>query len=176
LIGTIQAGTPAEEAGFKHGDVVLVFDGKPIKNFGELSAYVADTDVGKVCDVIIWRDNKEQTLKVKIGLLPDSGQTLSSSGSTPQDLGISVREITPDIARSLGIDPPMGLLVENVLPESPAAQSGIRPRDVILEIDKTRINTISDYQRVLSAHDKSSPFIFFIRRGEGNIYVTVDVS
>ncbi|MDR2349306.1 MAG: DegQ family serine endoprotease [Deltaproteobacteria bacterium] len=176
LIGTIQPGTPAEEAGFRHGDVVLVFDGKPIKHFSELSSFVADTAVGKVCDVVVWRDNKEQTIKVKIGLLPDSGQNMTSGGSTPQDLGISVREITPDIARSLGIDPPMGLLVENVVADSPAAQAGISPKDIIIEIDRVRVNTIADYQRVLREHDKKSPFIFFLKRGEGNIFVTVNLN
>jgi serine protease Do len=175
LIGTIQPGTPAEEAGFQHGDVVLVFDGKPIKQFSELSAYVADTEVGKVCDVVVWRDKKEVTLKVKIGLLPDSGQSLTASGSTPQDLGISVREITPDMARSLGIDPPMGLLVENVAPDSPAGQAGIRPRDVILEIDQVHINTLAEYQKVLQDHNKEEPFIFFVRRGEANLFISVEL-
>ena len=176
LIGTIQPNSPAEEAKFKHGDVVIVFDGKPIKNFSELSSFVADTEVGKVCDVVVWREGKRQTLKVKIGLLPDSTKSLTASGSTHQDLGLSLREITPDMARSLGLDPPVGLLIENVLQDSPAAQSGILPRDIILEIDRQRVNSIADYQRILRDHDKKEPFIFFLKRGEGNIYLTVQLN
>jgi serine protease Do len=176
LIGTIQSNSPAAEAGFKHGDVVLIFDGKPIKNYSELSSYVADTEVGKVCDVIVWREGKRQTVKVKVGLLPDASQSLVAGGSTPQDLGLSVREITPDMARSLGLDPPRGLLVENVLADSPSAQYGIMARDIILEIDRKPVNTIADYQKILSDHDKKEPFLFFIKRGEGSIYLTVLLS
>jgi serine protease Do len=171
LVGTIQAGTPAEKAGMLHGDVVLVFDGKPIKQYQELSANVADTPVGKVCDVVVWREGKEVTLQVTIGLFPESDDGSAQTGAGPTDLGIAVRELTPDAARSLGVDP-VGLLVESVAPDSPAGQAGISSKDIILEVDREKVNTIRDYRRVLAQHKKDEPFVFFIRRGEANIYVT----
>jgi serine protease Do len=172
LVGTIQPNTPAEAAGFRHGDVVLTFDGKPIKQYQELSSYVADTEVGKVCQVVVWRDRKETTLTVTIGLLPDATQALPGSGNSPQDLGLTVREISPDIARSLGVDPGHGLLVEGVSPDGPAGQAGVRPRDVILEIDNVRVNSLTDYQKVLSDHAKDTPYVLFIKRGEHNLYLS----
>ncbi|MDR1314526.1 MAG: Do family serine endopeptidase, partial [Deltaproteobacteria bacterium] len=176
LIGTIQPNTPAEAAGFRHGDVVLTFDGKPIKQYQELSAFVADTEVGKVCQVVVWRDRKETTLSVTIGLLPDATQNLPGSGNNPQDLGLTVREITPDVARSLGLDPPQGLLIENVGQDSPAGQAGVRPRDVVLEIDNVRMNSMTDYQKALTDHKKDTPYVFFVKRGEHNLYISFNVN
>jgi serine protease Do len=176
LVGTIQPDTPAEAAGFQHGDVVLTFDGKPIKQYQELSSFVADTEVGKVCQVVVWRDRKEKVLSVTIGLLPDASQNPPGSGNNPQDLGLTVREITPDVARSLGLEPPQGLLIENVGPDSPAGQAGIRPRDVVLEIDGTRVNSMTDYQKALNDHAKDTPYVFFVKRGEHNLFVSFNVN
>jgi serine protease Do len=174
LVGTITPDTPAEAAGLQRGDVVLVFDGKPIKQYQELSSFVADTEVGKVCQLIVWRDGKETTLTVTIGLLPDPSQNLPGA-SSPQDLGLTVRDITPDIARSLGITNPSGVLVESVAPDSPAAQAGVRPRDIVVEIDHQRVTSLADYQKALANHQQGVPYLMFLQRGEMGIFLSFSV-
>jgi serine protease Do len=173
LIGTVQPDTPAAEAGFKEGDIVLNFDGKDIKEFQDLSSFVADTEVGKEVNVVVWRDNKEINLKVKVGLLPDSGQSIPGSGGSAEDIGLQLRDITPDIARSLGIDSSLkGVLVENVAQDSSAAQAGIRPKDIITRFGNKQVSSLADFQNAFNEHKKGAPYVFQIKRGDVNIFVS----
>jgi serine protease Do len=171
LVGTVMDDAPASKAGFKPGDIVLKFDGKDIKQFQDLSAFVADTDVGKEVDVVVWRDKKEQNLKVKIALLQDSGQGVPGRGSSPEDIGLQVREAP---SGSSSGDGPKGVLVENVAPDSTAAQAGIKKGDVILRFDKNDIGSVSDLQNALAAHKKGDPYIFLVKRENANIFISVD--
>jgi serine protease Do len=172
LIGTVQPDTPAADAGFKEGDIIINFDGKDIKQFQDLSSFVADTEVGKEVSVVVFRDKKEITLKVKVGLLPDSGQSVPGSGGSAEDIGLQVRDITPEIARSQNIDAGTGVLVENVAQDSTAYQAGIRPKDIILEFNQVKVNSVADFQKVLDSHKKGDPYLFRIKRGDVSIFVT----
>jgi serine protease Do len=172
LIGTVQPNSPALEAGLREGDIVLSFDGKPIGEFQELSALVADTDVGKEVSVVVLRDKQEITIKAKIGLMPDSDQAGGlGGGKAPEDIGIQVRELTPELARSMGVDP-LGVLVENVAEESAAGQAGIRPKDIILRVDNTRVNSLADFRKALESHPKESNYLFQLRRGDVSIFIS----
>ncbi|MDR2198062.1 MAG: Do family serine endopeptidase [Deltaproteobacteria bacterium] len=173
LIGQVQPDTPAAQAGFKEGDIVLNFDGKDIKQFQDLSSFVADTDVGKEAKVVVFRDKKENTLTVKVGLLPDAAQSAPGSGTSPEDIGLQVRELTPDLARSLGV-PPGGVVVQNVDPSSAAAQAGIRPNDVILKIDDKDVKSLNDFQLALNGHAKGEAYVFWLKRGDINLFLSFD--
>jgi serine protease Do len=170
LVGTVQSGTPAAKAGFQEGDIVLNFDGKDIRQYQDLSSYVADTEVGKEVKVVVFRDKKEVTLTAKVGLLPDAAQAAPGGGSGPEELGLQVGELTPEAARAMGVDP-AGVLVENVAPESPAGQAGIRAKDIILKVDDTQTNSLADFQKALSIHKEGEFYVFHLRRGDVNLFI-----
>ncbi|MDR2386034.1 MAG: DegQ family serine endoprotease [Deltaproteobacteria bacterium] len=178
LVGNVTEGSPAQQGGIRHGDIIVEFDGKPIKQYSELSSVVADTAIGKVVDVVVIRDRKRVTLKLTVGRLEDESQPGPGlTGTTAAiDLGLTLREITPEIRSRLNLNENQGgLLVEGVSVDSLAAEVGIQPSDLILEIDQNPIKTINDYNRVLRQHPKEAPLLLWIQRGQQTIYYTLNL-
>jgi serine protease Do len=171
LVSDVLSDTPAEKAGLAHGDVVVEFDGQPVKEFGDLSALVADSPPGKVLKLVVVRDKKKKTIDVTLERMEDDAGALGVGG--PLDLGLTFKPISLEMAKDLGTE--AGLLVEKVAPESPAQLAGVATRDIILEIDRQPVTTFDDYIKSLRAHDKTTPILLFVKRGERTIFLAVGV-
>ncbi|MDR2456635.1 MAG: Do family serine endopeptidase, partial [Deltaproteobacteria bacterium] len=175
LVGDVVDGSPAQNGGIKHGDVILEFDDKPLKTWQELTSIVADTQIGKTVNVVVFRDGKRVTLKLTVGKLEDESAEFGAGPGQELDLGLTLREITPEIAARFGLTDTAGLLVEGVANESIAAEVGIQPQDIVLEIDRQKVSTLADYQRLVRAHVKGQPLILWIKRGKSTIYYSLNV-
>ncbi|MBP5857901.1 DegQ family serine endoprotease [Marivibrio halodurans] len=152
LVANVYEKSPAERAGFKSGDVVLRFDGQKVPSQRALPRMVANTDVGKEVDVVVWRNGEEKTLKVTLGELEkvdlaslrtedgEQGQGDGSAAVTVESLGLSLAEITGEVAQRLELDPnTKGVLVTDVEPNSDAAQKTLQPGDIILEVNQNPV-------------------------------------
>ncbi len=178
LIGDVLEGSPAEEAGFQHGDVVMTFDGTPIDNMNMLRNIVAETQVGKDVPVEIIRDGEKQTLTVTIGEQPAdmqarAGRQQPSEESVAQ-FGLRVQELTPEIAEQLGYTGEDGVVISEVEPGSPASEAGLIRGDLIKEINKKAIESLDDYNDVMEAIEDEQSFLALIKRGENTRYVVVN--
>ncbi|MDR1394665.1 MAG: DegQ family serine endoprotease [Deltaproteobacteria bacterium] len=174
LIGDVLPDTPASRAGLRHGDIVVEFDGKSIGEYGELTAAVADTQVGKEVTLIVVRDKKKTPLKLTVARLEDEQSDNAGQTSGVLDLGLTVREISPETAKRMNIEP-TGLLVEQVAENSLAAESGVKVRDIILEIDQKPVKTLQEYNAFLRSHPKGEPVLLWIKRGERTMYSLVKI-
>ncbi len=155
LVGDVSPSGPAENAGIKSGDVILKFDGKDIAEMRDLPKVVADTPVDKEVPVVILRKGKEETITVKVGRLEDSDKEVASSEQPAQEdeapadtdkvLGLTLREITPEDRASgdLGEDV-KGVLIVEVEPGSYAADKGIEPGEVLVEVGQEPVATPGD--------------------------------
>jgi serine protease Do len=178
LVASVTEGSPAQQGGVRHGDIIVEFDGKPINQFQELTAVVADTPIGKDVNVVVVRDRKRVTLKINVGRLEDDSQpgTETAGPAGGIDLGLTLREMTPEIRSRLNVSEGAGLLVEGVAADSLAAEVGIQPQDVILEIDRRPVKTVADYNQALRQHPKDSPLLLWVQRGGQTIYYTLNVN
>jgi serine protease Do len=161
LVASVTPDGPAAEAGIRAGDVVLTFDGKEVNEMRRLPRVVAETPVDRRVPVTLWRNGKQESVQVKVGELEaaeESGQLASAPSTTgpgrnetaPQSetvgqVGLKLTGITPDLRRQFGIGEQVkGVVVTEVAPNSPAAEKGIRPGDVVVEVGQEEVNTPQD--------------------------------
>jgi serine protease Do len=171
LVSQVFKESPAERAGIKQGDIILQFDGKEVQEVGGLSRTVASTPVGKPVEVKIFREGKDLTLQAVVAELQEKAEATPTLA--PKPLGLSVQDITPEIARSLGLEEAVGVVVTRVEPDSPAAKAEIQRGDVIQEVSRQAIENAEDFGRALEKARGQESILFLIRRGGGSLYVTV---
>jgi serine protease Do len=171
LIASVDPGGPADKAGLNAGDVVTKFNGKEIADMNDLPRLVAAAEPGAKAAITVWRDGKEQRLEVTLGELPPDkplAQAESGKGEQSSRLGVTVSELAPAQRKALGID--FGLVVHNV--EKPGVP--LRPGDVIVAVNRSRFGSLQEFQKLIT-EQKGKTVALLVRRGEGALYVPVEV-
>jgi C-terminal processing protease CtpA/Prc len=148
LIRGVAPGSPAEEAGLKDGDILLKADQAAIGNAPHMAALVNERMPGDKMALLIWREGKTIRRMVQLAAHPE--QSLQGSfaeffKSPPKAWhGISIQNITPELASFLGLAKPAGVLIQSVAPGSPAEEAELKRGDVILEADQMAIRDWTD--------------------------------
>jgi serine protease Do len=176
LITLVDPDGPAVAAKARHDDIVLSFDGQEIKEWQDLPLIVANAPVGKQVKVVVWRDGREVTLNLTVAEMKDDGAESGSAAAKTDDqyqLGLSLREITPEIAARQNLGERDGLYVAGLEADSPAAESGLQAGDVILEINSRPLKTLADYRQALNSAKKGDILRFLVKRGGGHLYYTI---
>lgn len=167
LVASVTDTGPAEKAGLKTGDIILEFDGEAIEDMRDLPRRVAETKIGKAVDIMFWRDGKEKTASVKIGELEkaeDEGLIASGSdsdtdgggGSAIDSVGMTVKAISQVDREKYDIDRDTeGVLVSKVDDMSEAAEKGLVPGDVIVEINQKPVSDPVDAAKIIDKADKA---------------------
>ncbi|MBI5639771.1 MAG: DegQ family serine endoprotease [Nitrospirae bacterium] len=182
LVGDVAKGSPAEKAGIKSGDIIVEFNGKKVKDVGHLRNMVAQSKIGSEVSITISRGDKEYAVKLVIVELPKEAAE-ASPGIKPEDSnsegldGLSVMELTKEIARQLGLrKEETGVVVVRVEPGSSAEEAGIRKGDVIQEMDRKKIDSLAHYNKAISGIRPGDTVLLFINRGGKKFYVTLRTS
>lgn len=171
LVANVSKDGPAEKAGVKVGDVIVEFDGKEVKDSGDLPIIVARTAVDKKVRMKVLRDRKEVTLNVSVGELKD--EEVVASAPEKGEFGLTVQRLTPQVAESLGLEKTEGVVVSTVEPGSAADEAGLRRGDVIVEIDRKPIRNLEEYKKTLASMRKGRGVLFLVRRGESTLFLAL---
>ena len=177
LVADIDAAGPAATAGIRKGDIIVAFNGTPIKEMDQLPLLVAQTPVGSKGELTIIRDGKKISKAVEIGELKDEEGIAQADEGGSDDIGMELSDITDALARRYDIEEAEGVLVTFVEPASPAAQAGVRPGDVITQVNRKDILNLEDYNKCLSdaRRQKKDKILLLIARGETSQFVVVDL-
>ena len=172
LISDVMAGSPAEKAGLKQGDILLTFDGKEIKDARQLQLAVAETPVGKKVEIVFFRDGKEYKVGLQLAS-SDSAAAVKPRSVEPQAgwLGLTVEELPP-ARRQAGL---AGVVVTAVEPESVAAEAGIQRGDIILSVNQKRVGSLADYAAAMKKAEPRGTVALLIRRGNSSIYFALKI-
>lgn len=173
LISEVMKGSPAEKSGLKDGDIILEYDGRPIREMSELPRVVAATPVGRQVTVLVLREGRQVSVPVKIEELKD-GEDEDTAGASDR-LGVKVVELTKERAKQLRVQGDQGVVVTEVQPDSLAERAGIVEGDLIREINGVRIAGVGDYRKAVSSVKKGGYLKVLLRRGEASLYVALGV-
>jgi len=174
LVGEVVKDSPAEKAGIKQGDIIIKYKDKEISKMSMLPAIVAQSPVGEIADVTIIRDGKEKIITVTISKLNEEAVDIpTSEAPSDRDLGLTIQEITPDLAESLSLEEKSGLIVTDVEEGSPGGEAGIERGDIILEVDRKQVDTIKNLKKQLEKSKKNDSVVLLMKRDEHTRYVVI---
>jgi len=172
LVAQVVSGSPAEKAGIEQGDVIVEFDGKEVASSKDVPLIVSSTPVGKSVTIKLLRNGKVLDRQVKVGEMEEKME-MAKASSSHKPLGITIQNLTPEIAKGLGLKKETGVVVTRVEPGSPAANAGIQTGDVIREVDRKPIKDVDDFvQKIQKAKDQDN-ILLFLQRGQNNLFAAV---
>jgi len=175
IVNSVQAGSSAEKAGLKQGDIITKLNGALVNDSNAFRNHVASTQPGTSITLTVLRDGQEQELTATLGERPGTGSAKSDAqdGAKGSKLGVSVEPLTPELAAQLHLAADTkGLVVRDVDPESAAADAGIQRGDVILAFNRQPVSSI-DQLRAAMQGASGHPVAMLISRGGNSVYVTV---
>ena len=176
LVGQVVPGSPADKAGLKAGDVITEYNGKEIAQMSMLPAMVANTHVGEKAQLVLVREGKKQNITVEIGKLEDEEAVVADTETgTSKKLGLAVQELTPKLAESLGIEDTQGLIVTDINSDSAAAEAGILRGDIILEINREKVENVAQYKKALQAAQEKKSILLLIKREQNTRFVVIEL-
>jgi len=186
LVSSVVPDGPSAKAGLEPGDVIVQFNSKPVKDRDALVSMVVATPPNTTVPVRIVRDKEEKTINVKVGELNleaeqaalNGGRGGRDNGSPQQEtssgFGMSLSNITPDVARRLRLDDSTrGAVVVDVDQASPAARAGIMQGDVITRVGRASIGSVADASRELSRIPSGGTAILRILRNGTDMAVVI---
>ena len=178
LVSQVVKDGPADKAGVKVGDVILTFNDTDIGASSDLPHVVGRTRPGKKVDVGLIRNGKLKTLNVRTGSLDDGTQSVASKGRDNKKnaggrLGLVVLDLTDAQKSRISLD--KGVVVRQVVPEKPAAASGLRSGDVITSIDNKPVNDVDDFNAVVKKLSTNKHVAVRIVRGGQPGFVALKV-
>jgi serine protease Do len=183
LISAVNPNGPADKAGLRPGDVVTEFNGRPVKDSDSLVAMVVGTKPGTTVPITIYRDNQRKALNITIdeldleaeqGRTARRGEPNTEEQATSTGLGMTLDSITPDLARRMDLPPNQGgAIVSDVERDSPASNANIAPGDVILEVNRQKVSTVSQVTRELQKAPAGTPVFLLIWRDGQQVFVTL---
>ena len=158
----VDDGGPADKAQIRNGDVILKFNNQDVKEMRNLPRIVAETQIGEAVPVVVWRDGKQVSLQAKVGELPEEKQAdaKAPAPAKPQAakatelaaLGVTLAPLNTDTRGRYQISPDQkGVVVTAVRRDGPAARRGVKPGDVIVEVQQQSVSTPADVQARIDA-------------------------
>ena len=170
LVSSVEPGSAAQKAGIQPGDVIVSFNGKPVRDSNELPARVAALKPGTDATVQVWRDRKLRELRIRLDEV--ASREVASVDGAPSPggkLGLQVRPLTPQEAAQVQTE---GLLVDDV--EGPAADAGIQPGDIVLSANGTAVKSVEELRGVVS--QAKDHIALLVQRDGRRLFVPIELS
>ncbi len=172
MVVSVIPDSPAAKAGLRPEDVILTFEDKPINDWSDLTWYASTYGAGRTVELKIWRDRREESVRVTLGVMPGEEGTPSSGSNAPSGggerleiLGLSLRAATASELQESGIEAKEGgVVVEGLKPQSRAARSGVREGDLIRSVNGTPVRSVKAVSRALKDARKGSFIRLLINR------------
>jgi serine protease Do len=183
LVADVVKGGPAEASGLRAGDVITKVNGRPIADNNMLTREVGAIPPGQLVKLDYYRDGANHSLDVKVKARPEDEEDGKAAavaggaeGKSGDPLGLTVEDLTADLARRARVDPGThGVVVTDVAGESAAAAAGLEAGDVLLTVNRKETASVEDYRKAVKNVKKGDALLVRVRRGQGVQFITIKV-
>ncbi|MGH7393975.1 MAG: DegQ family serine endoprotease [Candidatus Methylomirabilales bacterium] len=147
LIANVLKDGPAEKGGLKSGDVILEVDGAKVTGVSQLQRLVAAAPPGKQVNLKVRREGRDLFLTLAVGEMPaEEPVAVAAPGEQGAGrYGFKVQDLTPELREQFGLREADGVVVSELDPEGPAARTGLRPGDVVLEVGRQKVKNSKEF-------------------------------
>lgn len=161
IVTSIETGSPGQQAGIAHGDIITQFNGKPIENKSEFLDLAAELLPDKELQITYFHNSVEKTATITVETTPDNlGKNLAHDW-----LGVQALTLTPQLRNKFAIRTDRGVLLSELSPNGPAERSGLKIGDVVMQVNSTEVKDLDSFHdAIINARDYEEVFIIFLRR------------
>ena len=174
VVQGVETGSPAEKAGLKPGDLITDVNGHPVRTGSDFVDPIADTPVGQNVQLRYMRNKEAHEVSVVVAdrskLFPNTSEELETSpeGIEPAEFGLHVEDLTPELARKLGITKQAGVIVSEVEPASFAEDIEFVRGDIIVEVNHVPVANLNEYRREVARLKPGQDVLFKVIRHDAN--------
>ncbi len=189
MVASVAEDGPAAKAKLKGGDVVISFNDTPVKEMRNLPRIVAETEIGKKVPITVWRDGHEVKLDIVVGELPDDASVVKASAGADKKpaakstelagLGLTLSPVSDETRSKYQLsDDQKGVVITDVGPKSSAAEKGLKPGDVILEVQQQEVQSPADVVSQVDRFSKSGrkSVLMLVQTSDGMRYVPLTLA
>lgn len=177
LVSSVVPDSPASKSDLQVQDVIIEYNGKPVRHSSDLPFFVGRTRVGTAANIKVMRGGKSRMVKITIGQLPESdvASIEEEQGTVEKNkaglLGMNVRDLTNEEKKQHELD--YGVLVVAVEAGSAAAKAGLVKGDIILLMNKHKLHDVTGYKKAADALKKGKPAAILVKRGKGSQFLVL---
>ncbi len=176
LVGNVDPNSPGAKAGLQRGDVITELNGQTISGPNDLRLKVGTMAPGTTVHLKVNHNGESRDVSVTLGEVPsgkNAGGTPGGSAENSPMSGVHVDDLSPDIRGQLGLKPDVkGVVVTDVPDSSPAADAGLQRGDVIEQINRQNVTSVSEYQRLIREAGKQT-LVLLVNRGGNTTFMVV---
>lgn len=176
LIADVISESPAEKSGLSRGDVVLSVNNKQVNTPSELQDSIRSLEIGDKATLKVKREGKESTFVLKIEEMPADETIVTKEKVFPEQTGITVEKVTPEIARKAGLPKTTGLVITEVIPGSSADDMGLQSGDIILEANRKEVSDLEQWESIVGNLTPGDTLLLLIFRNNRTIYVPIKIA
>lgn len=179
LVAQVIDDSPAQKAGVQVGDIIVRYNDQVVKRSSTLPPMVGSSSVDKLAEVVVLRHGEQVTLSVNIGELPDDQLASATASGNAKDgaegelLGLAVKDLNEEQRNKLGIADG-GIIVSKVT-GSAARDAGIQAGQVIVMLQKHKINNVTDFRELVKKLPRGKPVALLVQEKDGSRWVTLAV-
>jgi serine protease Do len=178
LVAQINKDSPAEKAGIKVGDFILRFNGTAVEDTRHLRNLVAAAAPGSKVEIVLLRDGKERTVEVTLAELKGERSSAgkgeeSEEGANTPDVGLTVEPLSANKAKELSYEKAEGVLITDVDEDSPAAEAGLQPDDLITEVNHEKVTSVDGFRNALAKAKDKGNALLLVKRKDASRFVIV---